>query len=468
MTWRPGEPVLAWSDDAKERDILVAMAVGIWRMQACAHHLDCCSRGVSFTLKFDSSPMAISGFPPSFSRPQWTPTQEQHMHQLAAESLNQFIDECNLTSGAWALHGFNSQVPILTRNYAPRTFASSLQIAGTIDEVAHIFKRIQPFQPFLAKESTCIGYLDTKSSNHHVAIQWMLLDTPPLIKSRDACILDTRNVFVRDGKRGYACLFQSISIPECPKLDVSHNYVRATIEQSGYVFTEISPGLINVVHSLYIDFKGQYPSCMAQHYMKKRVATIKSMEVYIRQVRIQDAALLYPVQPQKQCPSCRKVFGLLERTKLCSACDEYVCGECCTSGLIQGKKVVPLCIPCVLISTCKQSSSSLGFLRAQIQRNISNVDYPDEDTDCKSIDRGVLQTLASQIIRRSNLSLLRSLEETQALPDDNEFDNPAFEPPMRARPRGRTVTTSGIWEDAIYKFHNNLERFKNQRTLRTI
>ncbi|KAF0689973.1 Aste57867_18617 [Aphanomyces stellatus] len=415
----------------------------------------------------------VTTFPPAFSRPRWTLTEETNMHTVAAASLSDFIDASKLTGGpvAWNLNGFTQHAPILVRTAAPHVMASSLELVGTIDEIAHIFKRIQPFQPFDAKESATICFLDTKSANHNVALQWMRLKTPRFItKDRDACILDSRNVFRRDGKRGYACLFESIEIAECPMLDISHGYVRAKIEQTGYVFTEIHPGLVNVVHSLYVDFKGFFPAFLSQRYMKKQVASIKSLETYIRQVRMQDAALLYPVQPQKQCTSCRKVFGFFELTACCSSCGENVCQECISTGLVQGKKVVPLCIPCILMSSPKPStSSSIGILRAQIQRNVSKVEFPDDETEQKNMERGLIQSLAATIAQRSNLSILRSLEETDAHSDGVPSDDPAYDTPPRIhRGRGRSVNGSGVWEDAIWKFHTNLERFKHQKTLRTV
>ncbi|ETV95483.1 hypothetical protein H310_10954 [Aphanomyces invadans] len=405
--------------------------------------------------------MGVTGTPTSFSRPKWTPPQETHLQLLATSSLNEFIDGCNLTSGEWTLNGCSNQAPLLVRNTAPHAMASSVQLAGTIDEIAHIFRRFQPFQPFDAKESACIGFLGSKSNHHHIAIQWMLLDTPPLTRGRDACIMDTRNVFSRDGKRGYACLFQSIDIPECPNLEVSHKYVRANIQHSGYVFTEIHRGLVNVVQSLHVAFGGHFPACFAHRYMKKQVATIKSLEMYIRQIRIQDAALLYPVQPYKQCPCCRKVFGMFERTKSCVGCDEVVCVGCCSIGLVHGRKVVPLCIPCVLISISMPSTSSLGVLRAQIERHVSSVDYPEEEQDVKE--------QASSITGRSNMYIMRSLEETHAMSEDVEFDTPQPQrvPPL-GRNRGRSENSSGVWEDAIWKFHSNLERFKHHKLSRTI
>ncbi|RHY91770.1 hypothetical protein DYB35_004270 [Aphanomyces astaci] len=391
--------------------------------------------------------MGVTGTPTSFSRPKWTATQETHMQQLATSSLNEFIDGCNLTSGGWTLNGCSHQVPLLVRNEAPHALASSVQLAGTIDEIVHIFKRFQPFQPFDAKESACVGYLGSKSNHQHIAIQWMRLDTPPLTRDRDACILDTRNVFSRDGKRGYACHFQSVDIPECPNLEVSHRYVRASIQHSGYVFTEIHPGLVNVVLSLHVDFGGRFPICLAHHYLKKQVATIKSLEMYIRQVRIQDAALLYPVQPHKQCPCCRKVFGVFERSKTCAGCDEVVCVDCSSVGLVHGRKVVPLCIPCVLISVSKPSTSSLGVLRAQIERHISSVDYPDDEPEGKCVDLTHVQSFGPAT--RSNMSIMRSLEETQATSEDIEFDTPQLAPPIPVA-RGRSENSSGLWEDAIW------------------
>ncbi|RHZ15378.1 hypothetical protein DYB31_006451 [Aphanomyces astaci] len=391
--------------------------------------------------------MGVTGTPTSFSRPKWTATQETHMQQLATSSLNEFIDGCNLTSGGWTLNGCSHQVPLLVRNEAPHALASSVQLAGTIDEIVHIFKRFQPFQPFDAKESACVGYLGSKSNHQHIAIQWMRLDTPPLTRDRDACILDTRNVFSRDGKRGYACHFQSVDIPECPNLEVSHRYVRASIQHSGYVFTEIHPGLVNVVLSLHVDFGGRFPICLAHHYLKKQVATIKSLEMYIRQVRIQDAALLYPVQPHKQCPCCRKVFGVFERSKTCAGCDEVVCVDCSSVGLVHGRKVVPLCIPCVLVSVSKPSTSSLGVLRAQIERHISSVDYPDDEPEGKCVDLTHVQSFGPAT--RSNMSIMRSLEETQATSEDIEFDTPQLAPPIPVA-RGRSENSSGLWEDAIW------------------
>ncbi|RHY69779.1 hypothetical protein DYB30_005628 [Aphanomyces astaci] len=391
--------------------------------------------------------MGVTGTPTSFSRPKWTATQETHMQQLATSSLNEFIDGCNLTSGGWTLNGCSHQVPLLVRNEAPHALASSVQLAGTIDEIVHIFKRFQPFQPFDAKESACVGYLGSKSNHQHIAIQWMRLDPPPLTRDRDACILDTRNVFSRDGKRGYACHFQSVDIPECPNLEVSHRYVRASIQHSGYVFTEIHPGLVNVVLSLHVDFGGRFPICLAHHYLKKQVATIKSLEMYIRQVRIQDAALLYPVQPHKQCPCCRKVFGVFERSKTCAGCDEVVCVDCSSVGLVHGRKVVPLCIPCVLVSVSKPSTSSLGVLRAQIERHISSVDYPDDEPEGKCVDLTHVQSFGPAT--RSNMSIMRSLEETQATSEDIEFDTPQLAPPIPVA-RGRSENSSGLWEDAIW------------------
>ncbi|RHY32299.1 hypothetical protein DYB32_002677 [Aphanomyces invadans] len=107
------------------------------------------------------------------------------------------------------------------------------------------------------------------------------------------------------------------------------------------------------------------------------------------------------------------------------------------------------------------STSSLGVLRAQIERHVSSVDYPEEEQDVKE--------QASSITGRSNMYIMRSLEETHAMSEDVEFDTPQPQrvPPL-GRNRGRSENSSGVWEDAIWKFHSNLERFKHHKLSRTI
>ncbi|KAF0711831.1 Aste57867_5089 [Aphanomyces stellatus] len=292
------------------------------------------------------------------------------MAETASHALRQFILDAQLLrsegSIEWTLDGTAKDCHV--QLYTGKTqgnavvLAGATQVQGTLADAATICEQFPSLHGFDALESLAIASIETEMPFHHVAFQWMSMRSMGVVTHRDACVMEVRDMFTTDdGLHGFASLVQSIELPECPVLDTSHGLVRMHIQHTGYLFTQVQPNVLDVVHCIHVDFQGTLPTWLSKRYMKKRVATVATLDQYFKQLRHTDtstAAAAGFVASHKQCGCCAKVFGTFESKRQCTVCHDKVCKLCYTTGLLpQLNKIMPLCIRCVLRQPSSASAS---------------------------------------------------------------------------------------------------------------
>ncbi|CAK4676276.1 hypothetical protein LEN26_018999 [Aphanomyces euteiches] len=293
-------------------------------------------------------------------RPKWTLHEEHEINEIASASLRQFILDAQLINSEgeieWSLDGTAKDCHVQVFSGKARgnvaVYAGSMQIPGSLDEAATICEQFPSYHNFDPLETLTLADIETDMPYHHVGIEWMSLKASGVIQNRDACLLEVRDMFTtHDGVRGFASLTQSIDIPECPPMDASHGLIRVSVRHTGYMFTEIEPGLLDVVYSVHIDFRGTIPGWLSRRYMKKRAAQVAALDSCFRQLQAMSSkrSFVGSTLSNSHCACCSKSFGTFEFKKQCSVCLDRVCKLCFTTGLVPHQnKVMALCIRCVL------------------------------------------------------------------------------------------------------------------------
>ena len=136
---------------------------------------------------------------------------------------------------------------------------------------------------------------------------------------------------------------QSMAHPSCPSLTFSNNYVRATLNNSGYVFTETNvPGVLRV--TLYFDYGSDVSQGIPQNWMlnaiaKKRLKRIETLNTLIgTRMPSRESMLIRGTtmdvnndrtfcklnNVKSKCALCFNTFGLavFQRKVHCRTCDE--------------------------------------------------------------------------------------------------------------------------------------------------
>ncbi|OQS06949.1 hypothetical protein THRCLA_01027 [Thraustotheca clavata] len=398
-------------------------------------------------------------------------TSQQH-HELQAkakDALRQYVLDSQVQHGgrtgrvAWKLDRVtsNGKVQYYTGQTQDGSYvvAGATQIYATLDEAAILCSQLQPFQVVQAHESTQILEVNAidQPLHRYVGVQWMSFSAASIGKGRDACVLECRDKFVNDqGYEGYASLIESIDTPECRSLEASHGFVRAKLRHTGYVFTQVRPGLLHVVHTMHIDFKGQLPMFVCRRYAKRRIAVVQHLEQSFWQLRQSESFAFSEQLRKRACPICFKQWKTLQLKKECGTCHKKVCSSCCTTGLIPGMhKVVPLCLACAFASPSHTASQTTANISSPISSPTST------EASMRMLRAWSIDTLATP---SSNAVLtseaLRGLDaiipaQFQLLNNDNDECLS-----VSTQVTASVNQNSEVWTDAISVFRNQLDTFK--------
>ncbi|OQR98030.1 hypothetical protein ACHHYP_09251 [Achlya hypogyna] len=265
-------------------------------------------------------------------------------------------------------------------------------VHATIDQVADLFNGdhmsqthglppsaefTRQFNQDLASYQT-LKYLRQRTEKyprHSVSIKWFLMESPSMAsKPRDYVYLESQEDIMdaKRNKRGWVCAMHSIDLPSAPSLERTHDIVRGSLYRSGFVFTETeTPGVLEAIYLLQIDFKGSLPMHLRQAIMKQRLGCLRAIDDHF--LRRPTAALLPAAQsmsypgPSKgvtllgdihlkskhgvsTCACCAGGFGFLKKKHNCRVCGEVVCSSCCTqqrpSAPVEGIKKYHICSLC--------------------------------------------------------------------------------------------------------------------------
>ncbi|EQC27491.1 hypothetical protein SDRG_14694, partial [Saprolegnia diclina VS20] len=331
--------------------------------------------------------------------------------------------------------------------------ASATQLHATLEEAAQLCAQLQPFQVVDATESTRLFEAHTPDQPPHryVGVQWMAFAVPGVGKGRDACVLECRDTVVNErGEPVYAYLLESIETPVCASLEATHGFVRATLRMTGYVFTQVRPGLLLAVHTMHVHFKGNLPKVLGRLFGKRRVASLEHLEQALWQLRNADTFLFTDQHRKRACPICFKPWKRLQTKKKCGACSARVCAACCTTGLVPGlHKVVPFCLACAFAAPSTLSSTSLLTATASFA----------SDSTASSIRMLRAWSLNDDDDGPDGYSTAASSVRSSRLTRETLH---ALAPPASTR---RSIATdisrnSEIWTDAISVFRDHVDSFK--------
>ncbi|KDO26396.1 hypothetical protein SPRG_08199 [Saprolegnia parasitica CBS 223.65] len=290
-------------------------------------------------------------------------------------------------------------------------------VHATIDQVADLFNAdhmsqthgvtpsaefTRQFNQDLASYQT-LKYLRQRTEKyprHSVSIKWFLMESPSMAaKPRDYVYLESQEDIMdaKRNKRGWVCAMHSIDLPSAPSLERTHDIVRGSLYRSGFVFTETeTPGVLEAIYLLQIDFKGSLPMHLRQSIMKQRLGCLRAIDDhFLRRASapVPHAMPSYPANSSNNnsnnalhkggvallgdihlkskhgvstCACCAGGFGFLKKKHNCRVCGEVVCSSCCTqqrpSVPVEGIKKYHICSLCAVEN--RQANGAHGRSRS--------------------------------------------------------------------------------------------------------
>lgn len=173
-------------------------------------------------------------------------------------------------------------------------------------------------------------------------------------------------------RRGWVRSLHSIRLPCCPSLEKSHGLVRGSMYRSGYIFLELQgkPDVVEVIHTLHLDLKGNAPSWLQVQAMRRRIRDIAAINQYFQLQRVLQGHLIGDLElPLKkdvvQCQLCALNFGMFHRRWQCRKCGLKICTNCSEHFQVNyagtGAKKVRICSQCVDTGKRSRRLFPVGF-----------------------------------------------------------------------------------------------------------
>ncbi|OQS05045.1 hypothetical protein THRCLA_02779 [Thraustotheca clavata] len=220
-------------------------------------------------------------------------------------------------------------------------------IKATLEDVAAVFatdstekyrKFAKVFAPdYLDCANLCNLVVPTEENPmHYIGMKWHAIESPTLFaRPRDFCILECQDEFVdrKTGRRGWVSSMHSVSSSNCPNMEGSLQLIRGSIYRSGYVFIESAedPTMLEVVHVLQADMKGNIPNYIVSQIMKRRVVQLGRFESYFQRKHLTQngfAESLVAKRESPECSVCQHRFHFSLEKHNCRKCGQVVCRKC--------------------------------------------------------------------------------------------------------------------------------------------
>ncbi|KAF0705776.1 Aste57867_6933 [Aphanomyces stellatus] len=208
----------------------------------------------------------------------------------------------------WNPAGFEHQVEIFvgedangdaegTSNRSLSYMCGVVQVAATIDQIADLFNA-DPSSDGAARDfydrfhqdfahTQLLAAIRTRSRQyprHTIGLKTATMLSPHAgASSRDFVYLECQEdvMDARRNKRGWVCAMHSIDLPNVPQ---RHDTVRGSLYRSGFVFTESdTPGVLEAVYLLQVDFKGPVAVHVRQAMMKQRILCLQVLADHFHQ-----------------------------------------------------------------------------------------------------------------------------------------------------------------------------------------
>ncbi|OQR99445.1 hypothetical protein THRCLA_06516 [Thraustotheca clavata] len=225
-------------------------------------------------------------------------------------------------------------------------------IMATIDEVVQLFHskaslqrtksqqpetRFNAFERDILNTRTLYKIRKRTSANprHAISLKWMRLGSSAAeMEDRDFVYLECQDTIFDEKlkRRGWVCSMHSVHLPSCPVLD---GYVRGSLYRSGYVVRETStPGTLELVCIMDMDFKGVLSDPASNLWLKARVLTVSGVRQHFenewnQQIPTQAPPIESPVvSTATNCAVCIDEFNKYNPSTTCINCQQAVCGSC--------------------------------------------------------------------------------------------------------------------------------------------
>ncbi|CAK4116591.1 unnamed protein product [Aphanomyces euteiches] len=337
-----------------------------------------------------------------FKTPQLTPERKSSLDKLARRNARNLVLHAQLSHGPvhWTLlsehHGFciyrGSEVNAAS-NLA--TYCSTIQVRGTIEEVAALFnpqtspptapslERIVPmrFLPTVLDQATLLTLAlpSTSQPRHYRGIHWTAFQSPSRIaKSRDCCFLETHMDAQCDGRRGWVRATTSVEMPECPDLP-QYGLVRMDFQRCGHVVFESldRPGYLDVLYMTQVDLKGSVPDFVTELAMRRICKGLRDLHKAMSARRLLSQGTELILHGARTCAMCATLFVYGADKIHCRFCNHVVCKPCSTHWVLPGLHV-NVCKHCAQEKTSAPPSSQ-PIMDRNVRRSLPSL-IPEEDS----------------------------------------------------------------------------------------
>ncbi|KAF0728085.1 hypothetical protein Ae201684_013935 [Aphanomyces euteiches] len=315
-----------------------------------------------------------------FECPPLSPEECEQYKQQALQNIQDLVEKADMTNPRyeWKRIADEAEVEIFRgmdpyRPTSATLFCSTVDVAGTLDEVTNFFRTRTRDETKEMIDRTDVAMLDIanlytihESQDLDIRVQWLLEKTPfdVVVKNRDFCFLKCTHFVDEDqnGRRTWARSLNSIHIPCCPEMP---NIVRGVQYGSGLVCRESArPGYIELKEIVHCDLRGTLLNAIKEKVAMDLCSMIKGIDTNLRENRLIETPFLSGEQfvelsSRQRCYLCKRNFGFFRKKKHCFKCGEVVCSQCGPKWHIKvaGTPVkVRACTTCSLLSR-----SSIGI-----------------------------------------------------------------------------------------------------------
>ncbi|OQR84993.1 hypothetical protein ACHHYP_12466 [Achlya hypogyna] len=327
--------------------------------------------------------------PDHFPRPHMSVQEKEFFQSVARKSCTKVIYYARrhggpvswvpLTSAHARVQVFRGKIPGDTSRLS--YYCAVSYIKASLEEVAAVFstdstdkyrKYAKVFAPdYLDCANLCnLVVPNDENPMHYIGMKWHAVKSPTLFaRARDFCILECQDEFVdrKTGRRGWVSSMHSVNSANCPIMESSHQLIRGSIYRSGFVFIESAddPSLLEVVHVLQADLKGNIPSYLVSHIMKRRVVALGRFETYFARRHLTAhgfADSLVAKADSAECAVCQHAFHFDLSKHNCRKCGQVVCRKCSSvwralTADVHGKQNLRICTRCARGSAAMEHSA---------------------------------------------------------------------------------------------------------------
>ncbi|KAG9399369.1 hypothetical protein AC1031_011760 [Aphanomyces cochlioides] len=280
---------------------------------------------------------------------------------------------------------------------------ATIDIAGTLDEVAHFFRNNTTEEFKEMAERTGHGMLDAanlywinNTPKSKARIQWFLVKIPfdVVVKKRDFCVLESSVLYDADENRRRTwvhCVY-SIEIQCCPEFP---NVIRGVQYGSGFICRETDRhGYVNLVSVTHSDLRGSLPMAIRDMGAKEFCRSIRDIDLKLREDRLSGSPFLTGEQiislsSRQRCYLCKRDFGHFRKKKNCFKCGEVVCTQCGPKWNVKVEGIalnIRACTKCSLLAKSSNGADTdsittpSSISSTEVWR-VADIDDSDDDDD---------------------------------------------------------------------------------------